>query len=195
MKTKKAEATKRSILKAAGELFMEKSVSKVSVNAIVKKAGVAKGTFYLYYDSKDDLVWDYIDTTFDGANAWLASIPRMAHTKESVEDLVKRIFEYIRSHEKILKIMHDVRFYSFFGTKRMEEKYFKQWVIPITVWLKEGIEDGGFGIEDPDFMAYYLMLTTHHMMDRVLLEEIPFDSKKLEYELGGLLWRLLKPMD
>jgi len=38
------------------ELFARKGFDKTTVDEIVAKAGVAKGTFYLYFKSKDDLI-------------------------------------------------------------------------------------------------------------------------------------------
>ena len=44
-----------SILSSSFELFSTKGFSKTSVEDIVKKADVAKGTFYLYFKDKFDL--------------------------------------------------------------------------------------------------------------------------------------------
>ncbi len=38
------------------ELFAKKGFDKTTVDEIVARAGVAKGTFYLYFKSKDDLI-------------------------------------------------------------------------------------------------------------------------------------------
>lgn len=43
------------ILDAAYELFVESGDISPSISEIVKRAGVAKGTFYLYFKDKDDL--------------------------------------------------------------------------------------------------------------------------------------------
>jgi len=40
----------------ASALFEIKGVDGTSVNDIVKQAGIAKGTFYLYFKNKDDLI-------------------------------------------------------------------------------------------------------------------------------------------
>lgn len=40
------------LLEAAKELFLEKGIQNTTVSDIVKAAGVAKGTFYLYYKDK-----------------------------------------------------------------------------------------------------------------------------------------------
>lgn len=44
-----------SILNTAFSIFTDKGVSKTSISEIVEKAGVAKGTFYLYFKDKYDL--------------------------------------------------------------------------------------------------------------------------------------------
>lgn len=50
------ERRRAAIVAAAAELFAEHGVADTPVSAIVKRAGVAQGTFYLYFESKDDAV-------------------------------------------------------------------------------------------------------------------------------------------
>ncbi len=54
--TKKAERTKGRLLNAAKELISERGFEKVSVEDITRKAGVAKGTFYHYFEAKENVV-------------------------------------------------------------------------------------------------------------------------------------------
>jgi len=44
------------LVKAALEVFVTSGVTAASVDDIVRAAGVAKGTFYLYFNTKDDAV-------------------------------------------------------------------------------------------------------------------------------------------
>ena len=46
---------KESILKVAEKLFEKYSYRKVSIDEITQEAGVAKGTFYLYFKNKNEL--------------------------------------------------------------------------------------------------------------------------------------------
>ena len=43
---------KKRLLESAFELFLDKSVNSTAVDDVVKGAGVAKGTFYLYFKDK-----------------------------------------------------------------------------------------------------------------------------------------------
>ncbi len=56
MSTKSAGRTREKIVAAAMELFAKKGFDRTTVDEIVARAGVAKGTFYLYFKSKDDLI-------------------------------------------------------------------------------------------------------------------------------------------
>ncbi|WP_461863669.1 TetR/AcrR family transcriptional regulator [Thermococcus sp.] len=56
MATKCPGKTREKLVNAAMELFASKGFDKTTVDEIVAKAGVAKGTFYLYFKSKEDLI-------------------------------------------------------------------------------------------------------------------------------------------
>lgn len=49
------EARKRDILEAAARLFSERGFHAVTVDEVADEVGLAKGTLYLYFASKDDL--------------------------------------------------------------------------------------------------------------------------------------------
>lgn len=53
---KTPEVRRAEILQAAGELFQELGYDSTSVDTIVRQAGVAKGTFYYYFKSKEGVL-------------------------------------------------------------------------------------------------------------------------------------------
>jgi AcrR family transcriptional regulator len=52
-RTARGERTRRSLLDAAAAEFAEKGFHAGSISAITRRAGVALGSFYTYFDSKD----------------------------------------------------------------------------------------------------------------------------------------------
>ena len=54
--TKEYHVRKNELLDAAQELFFTKGYKQTSIESIIKKIGVAKGTFYYYFKSKEDLM-------------------------------------------------------------------------------------------------------------------------------------------
>jgi AcrR family transcriptional regulator len=55
----RSHQTKARIRAAANELFLSKGVDDTTVDAIVAAAGVSKGTFYLHFERKEDLLLEY----------------------------------------------------------------------------------------------------------------------------------------
>ena len=47
---------KRRILENAYQLFKSKNIYNTAVDDIVKASGIARGTFYLYFKDKSDLI-------------------------------------------------------------------------------------------------------------------------------------------
>lgn len=60
----KSERTKQTIFDSALQLFRDKGYENVSVDEIVEKAGVAKGTFYIYFSSKSQIP-EYLYEVYD----------------------------------------------------------------------------------------------------------------------------------
>lgn len=58
---KQALNTKKNIYEAAITLVQEKGFENVSIEDITTRANTAKGTFYLYFKSKQDLIYHTID--------------------------------------------------------------------------------------------------------------------------------------
>lgn len=50
------DARRKDILATAEKLFHEKGYAKTTINDILKKQNIAKGTFYYYFKSKDEVV-------------------------------------------------------------------------------------------------------------------------------------------
>ena len=53
---KQAEQTKKKIFETAVSLIKKKGYSNITISEICKIAGVAKGSFYVHYKSKEDIV-------------------------------------------------------------------------------------------------------------------------------------------
>jgi len=62
------------ILDAAGELFMNQGVENTKIIDIAKASGVAKGTVYEYFDSKEAIAIEWVRAMFEDFRKRLTSI-------------------------------------------------------------------------------------------------------------------------
>jgi len=79
------------ILDAARQTFVRVGVADTSVDQIAKAAGIAKGTVYLYYKSKDDLLRQLL--TADLSELEAETVPAIA----DAGTLAERIDRYFRA--------------------------------------------------------------------------------------------------
>jgi AcrR family transcriptional regulator len=61
----KGERRKQELLKIAYEMFLSKGYENTSVDEIIEKAGIAKGTYYYYFPSKEQTLEEVIDMMLD----------------------------------------------------------------------------------------------------------------------------------
>ena len=99
---------KQNLLDAAYALFTEKGVAKTSVDEIVRGANVAKGTFYLYFRDKGDVLRELI---YKVSYRVLGEAYDYAVAHESgdfIEDvilLVDYIIEYFKRNKLALRLL------------------------------------------------------------------------------------------
>ena len=62
---KKGEKRKLDLLKTAYEMFITRGYENTSVDEIIEKAGIAKGTYYYYFSSKEQMLEEVIDMMLD----------------------------------------------------------------------------------------------------------------------------------
>lgn len=78
-KKQNAIKTKQKIFEAAKHLVIKHGIENVSVDSIVKAAGVSKGAFYVHFESKDALaaalVNEYTNIADMDYRSYLMSIP------------------------------------------------------------------------------------------------------------------------
>ena len=58
--TARGEATRSRLLEAAEAEIADKGFSRASISSITRRAGVAQGTFYLYFPSKEDALRELV---------------------------------------------------------------------------------------------------------------------------------------
>jgi len=98
-KMRKGERTRNRIFQAASDLFLREDFERVTVDAIVEKAGVSKGTFYLYFESKDELIAsllsDYVSGLDTEYKAHVDALPPDVPGDEALLSLVGKICDII----------------------------------------------------------------------------------------------------
>ena len=97
---------KNNIIKIAAKLFSQKSFHDVTMDEIAEKVGVAKGTIYLYFSSKDNLYLEILEHTFGSIEALLEKEVNTASlAPEKLKKVLAIVITFYRENIDVLKIL------------------------------------------------------------------------------------------
>ena len=85
----KGDRTRRYLYNCSVQLFREKGYDQVSVDEIVKKAGVAKGTFYIYFKKKSDIILEMLRQYDDYYDRIMSSLDDDLPVEKRLEEIVR----------------------------------------------------------------------------------------------------------
>lgn len=111
--TERGARRKNELVAAARRVFEERGYADAGVSHIVHEAHVSQGTFYTYFDTKDDI---FRAVANDVVESMLASLTVNTHASSGlhgrVQDAMKRYIDAYRPHAAILAQMEHVGTFS-----------------------------------------------------------------------------------
>ncbi|WP_116091905.1 TetR/AcrR family transcriptional regulator [Sphingomonas crusticola] len=110
-KTARGQKTLRQLLDAAAEEFGEKGFHEASISQITQRAGVAIGSFYTYFDSKEEVFTALVRDVSGQVRDYVA--PRIAGEANQLdaERVGQQAFlEFARRHKEIYRIIDEAEF-------------------------------------------------------------------------------------
>lgn len=180
-KTKKDE-----LLEAASDLFLKNGYRETSVNSIVESIGASKGTFYYYFDSKEDALDGLVEKFSEPIYRKIDEIIG----KDSLNAIEKLNQIFSASRRTKLDNKEDLRkiFHLMYRPEnlRLLDKIQKQTVErsapKVAKVLEQGIEEGTFDTEFPgeaSRLILHMGINLQEDMSEVLLdEETEIEAKK-----------------
>lgn len=110
-RTERGRRTLRSILDAAAAEFGEKGFHEGSISGITRRAGVALGSFYTYFDSKDAVFRALVRDMSDQVREHVAPALRGARDQIDAERAALQAFiGFARTHKEIYRIIDEAEF-------------------------------------------------------------------------------------
>ena len=176
---KTKEERRNEIIETAGKLFEEKGYEQTQVQDIVNEIGVAKGLFYYYFKSKDEVMEELADRY---ADAIIDDVNKLIDKDISTFDKINRIFQiFIDSAEKksgifmgILKVKNGITH------ERIFFNVGKKMVPLVTELILSGNDNGECNCSDPKFITEFLVSGLFNIMNQISPDEkIDYLKEKL----------------
>lgn len=112
------EQKRNSLLDSAFTLFINNGFNKTSISDIVAKAGVAKGTFYLYfkdkYDIRNHLISHKANQVFQAACAELLKHKELEDFEEQVLFIIDNILDQLSQNHNLVLLLSKHLSWGFF---------------------------------------------------------------------------------
>ena len=157
-RTPRGERTLRKILDAAQEEFGERGFSDSSIVGITQRAGVALGTFYTYFDSKEALFQALVRDMSAQVRDHVAPVLReSADTIDGESRALESFLRFAREHRDVYRIIDEAEFVD----PRAYREHYETTATRIAARLAAGRDRGqiapGYSDEEVDILAWALM--------------------------------------
>ena len=97
---------KEEIIQVAAALFSNKSYHDVTMDQIAAEVGVAKGTIYLYFDSKENLYLEILEDTYEEIESILEKeIAKSDPAPQKLKKILRLIFKFYLQNMDVLRIL------------------------------------------------------------------------------------------
>lgn len=176
----KGMKTKKKIYDVSIQLFEEHGIDQISVNDIIQKSGISKGAFYVHYDSKYELIKEYVHTLDLNYEEYFESIPKST-SSFSMIDLVTRKTVHVLVNDIGYKLLKNI--YEAMLSEKINSDDILNYSRSLPGIYKKiilnGIGKGEFNSSiDADFIAEQLIISIRGMAFEWCIYSSSFDFEK-----------------
>jgi len=187
---KKHEIRKQEILDAAQSLFFQKGYENTTIQDIIDKLGIAKGTFYHYFDSKAKMLDALTERTTDDVSAQFRTII------ESEQNAIEKLNGMFRAGAAFKMANIEVFLVILKVLYRDENIIMRTWMFRriaerigpfFALVIRQGIKQGLFNTPDPDEIGEILIKIGQSLNERIC--ELILDRSKTPEQLCTIIER------
>jgi len=136
---------KEEIINVAAKLFSQKSYHDVTMDQIAGQVGVAKGTIYLYFDSKENLYLEILEDTYEEIESILENeIAKNDSAPQKLKKTLRLIFTFYLQHIDVLRILSRDETHLIREHFEFTEHWRLRRIKLYQIILEKGIREGSF---------------------------------------------------
>ena len=166
--TKNPEVRKAEIIDIAQKLFDQNGFQKTSVDQIVKTAEVAKGTFYYYFKSKEDVLDCIMEKVSDDMINHLKPIIDKNNLTafEKLKELLISMRQFYSTNNNVINDIHTIE------DAQVHQQSLVRSIVTIAPLMaeiiREGVDNGEFKTDYPEALSEVLLTSAHYLLNSEL---------------------------
>ena len=153
-RTERGRRTVRKLLEAAAQEFGQRGFHEAAITGITSRAGVALGTFYTYFESKEELFRALVRDMSQATRAHVAEAVRGAPDRLAAERLGLAAFiAFTRKHPELYRIIEEAQF--------VAEDVYREHYLTFVEGYREGLAAAvakGQIVEGPDELRAWALI-------------------------------------
>ena len=110
-KTRRGRETREKLLEAAENEFGERGFHDAAISGITQRAGVALGTFYVYFESKEEIFRALVAHMGNLTRHWISERVAESPDRLTAERRgIQAFIEFVRGHTNLYQIISEAQF-------------------------------------------------------------------------------------
>lgn len=142
-----SDERKAQIISAAEDVFTQKGFNEARMDDIADETGLSKGTLYLYFKSKDDLIIAILDRMFQREMKQMEGLDQAGlSAADAVWKMTEAVTNNILGFVRLVPIVYQFLALAFRNkyVQKALKKYINQYIDMITPIIEQGIKSGEF---------------------------------------------------
>jgi AcrR family transcriptional regulator len=182
--TVRGQRTRQELLDAAELVFGERGFEHASIAEITRRAGVALGTFYVYFPHKEAIFIELVDELGDRLRQALAAGITGKKTRLEKERAgFYAFFEFAGKHRNLYRIVRQAEFVD----EAVYHRYYSRLADAYAHGLGRAMAAGEIGRFEPEVLAYSLMGIADFIGMRFVVWDSPDALEKITDEVMHLV--------
>lgn len=181
----KKQQKRESLLDSAFSLFINNGFNKTSISDIVNNAGVAKGTFYLYfkdkYDIRNHLIAHKASQIFQAAYKEMRNHPELHDFEDQLLFIMDHILDQFNANHSLVRLLSKHLSWGFFKNSL----YFspEDSVPSIYESYQSLLNQSDYNYHSPDLMMYLILELVSGTSYNAILYQQPLPLAELKPHL------------
>lgn len=171
------------IIAAALRLFARQPYQEVTMDSVARLAAVAKGTLYLYFESKEALYLGILTDGFEKATQHNADDPQ-AQVAERLHHAIANSIEFYDSHRDFLQLLATEEPRIAAARSRVIQEFRQRGFDFFSSLIEEGMARGVFRRADPRVVTLTIIGAIRALL---LYYDQPHDGAELSQELSRMV--------
>lgn len=191
-KTARGLKTWVSLLEAAEQEFGEKGFHEAAITGITQRAGVAMGTFYVYFKSKEEIFRALVAHMGKLTRSWIGRRIADAPSRLEAERLgISAFIEFVRQHKDLYRIVNEAQFVA----PDAYRDYYNAFEQAYRRGLDEAVARGEIAPGNNEHRAWALIGANVFLGQRFAVWEEETSVDEIAETIGKLIVNGLQPAD